>query len=123
MRKKNTVFEKNLGTTQSIEIEEQNAWVYAWKHENKSKRKGIKVLLALWEKNIAKIWLKMTKNLSGALPSRRERGKFEKVDWTSQIWVFKKPDSRVLIDRKTVSIDRNRQRLVNFFLKFWLIEK
>ena len=26
--RKNTVFEKNLETTQSIEIEEQNAWVW-----------------------------------------------------------------------------------------------
>ena len=30
---------------------------------------------------------------------------------------FKKPDSRVSIDRKTVSINQNRQRLVKKFLK------
>ena len=50
----------------------------------------------------------------------REREKsfekfLKKLVWTSQIWVFKKPDSRVSIDRKTVSIDRNRQRLVKKF--------
>ena len=33
-----------------------------------------------WErKTLQKDWPKMTKNLNGALPSRRERGKFEKV--------------------------------------------
>ena len=41
--------------------------------------KGIKVLLALGEENLAKIWRKTTKNLSGALPSQREKKKFEKV--------------------------------------------
>ena len=38
--------------------------------------------------------------------------KFWKSRWTSQIWVFKKPNSRVPIDRKSVSIDQNRKRLV-----------
>ena len=32
----------------------KNAWVYAWKHENKCKRTGIKVLPALGEENLAK---------------------------------------------------------------------
>ena len=81
-------------------------------------KEGYKGLTGLErEKPCKKFGQKRQKNLSGALPSRRERGKFEKVDWTSQIWVFKKPDSRVSIDRKTVSIDQNRQRLIKTFLK------
>ena len=41
---------------------------------------GIKVFPALGEKNLAKNLVENDKKiLSGALPSRRERGKFEKV--------------------------------------------
>ena len=42
--------------------------------------RGIKVLPALWEKNLAKIRSKMTKNLLCSLAkSEREREKVEKV--------------------------------------------
>ena len=41
----------------------KNAWVYAWKHENKSKGKGIKVLPALGEENLAKRLDENDKNL------------------------------------------------------------
>ena len=44
------------------------------KSENKCKRKGIKVLLALGEKTLQKEWWKMTKNRIGTLTeSYRER--------------------------------------------------
>ena len=59
----------------------KNAWVYAWKHENKCKREDIRVLLALGP--CKKFGQKQQKILSGALPSQREREeslkKFEKV--------------------------------------------
>ena len=91
-----------------------NAWVYVWKHENKCKREGIRVLLALGEKNLAKSLGKNNKKSSvePCQVGERERGKFEKV-WNSPIWVLKKLDSRVSIDRKIVSINRYRQRLNN----------
>ena len=86
-QKKKDWFNKNLNF-EKFQKFLKNAWVYAWKHENKSKRKGIKVLLALWEKNIAKIWLKTTKNLHWSIAkSERERKvwkSFEKVFWISQ---------------------------------------
>ena len=48
--------------------------------ENKNKRRGIKVLPALWEKNLAKIRSKTTKNLLCSLAkSEREREKVEKL--------------------------------------------
>ena len=60
----------------------------------------------------------MTKNLSAALPSRREREKveklFEKDVWNSQRTVFKKPEIRCSIDQKTGLINRTRQRLTEF---------
>ena len=59
---------------------------------------------------------KRQKILTGAQPNRRERGKFEKVrksdfEKVQSDFKKKKHDSRVSIDRKTASIDRNRQRL------------
>ena len=78
----------------------------------------------------------MTENCCGALLSRRERGKFEKF-WKrclnkSNMSFFEKLDSRVSIDRKSILIDRNKQRLTKNFkcnfdwsknrldqLKFW----
>ena len=60
----------------------------------------------------------MTKNLSAALPSRREREKVEKLFendvWNSQRTVFKKPEIRCSIDQKTGLINRTRQRLTEF---------
>ena len=66
------------------------------------------------KKPCKKFGRKRQKILSGALPSQRERGKFEKV-WKSKFEIvqsefFKKLDSRVSIDRKIAFIDRNRQR-------------
>ena len=76
-------------------------------------KEGYKGLTGLGrQKPCKKFGRKRQKILSGALPSQRERGKFEKV-WNSPIWVLKKLDSRVSIDRKIVSIDRYRQRLNN----------
>ena len=74
-------------------------------------KEGYKGLTGLGrQKPCKKFGRKRQKILSGALPSQRERGKFEKV-WNSPIWVKKKKkklDSRFLIDRKTASIDRNK---------------
>ena len=62
---------------------------------------------------------KRQKIFNGALPSRREREKFEKTFekdvWIGQRTVFKKPETRCSIDRKTGSINRTRQRLTEFF--------
>ena len=65
-----------------------------------------------------KVWPKTTKDPQWSLAkSERERGKFEKVDEQVKSKFFKKPDSRVSIDRKIASIDQNRQRLVKTILK------
>ena len=81
--------------------------------------RGIKVLPALWEKNLAKIRLKTTKNLLCSLAkSERERKvwkRFWKSVWISQSTVFKKLETRCSIDRKIGSINRTRQRLTEFF--------
>ena len=74
---------------QKINEKERVIWAY-WLRERDS----------LQEK-----WKKTTKNLSGALPSQRERESFEIVRRISQNWYFYKPDSRVSINRKSVSID------------------
>ena len=64
---------------------------------------------------------KTTKNCCGALPSwrERERGKFEKLlkkmFWTSQDLTFKKAHLQFSIDRKSISIDRNKQKLTKDF--------
>ena len=72
-------------------------------------------------KNLAKIWLKTTKNLQWSLAkSERERKvlkSFEKVVWISQNTVLKKLDSWCSIDQKTGSIIRTRERLTKFFKK------
>ena len=89
------------------------------------KKRGYNGHTGLWrEKPCKKIGWKWQKiSVEPCQVEERERGKFEKVVWTSQIWVFKKPDSRVSIDQKIASIDRNRQRLVKKkFEKFRLIE-
>ena len=81
--------------------------------------RGIEVLSALWEKNLAKIRLKTTKNLQWSLAkSGRERKvwkRFWKSVWISQKTVFKKLETRCSIDRKIGSINRTRQRLTEFF--------
>ena len=81
------------------------------KHENKCKRKGKKVLLALEEKNLAKFLEENDKNLIWTLDwSKREREElFEKVWKWLNMWktkVLKKLSIRFLIDRKLGSIDR-----------------
>ena len=66
---------------------------------------------------------KMTKNSLWSLAELEREKKvlksFEKDVWTSQIWVFKKPNSRVSIDKKSVLIDRNRQRLLENFKRIF----
>ena len=73
----------------------------------------------MWEKNLAKIWLKNDKKslVEPCQVGEKERGKFEKVFWISQNTVLKTLDSRCSIDRKTSSINRTRQRLTEFFKK------
>ena len=90
-------------------------------HENmKTKpKRGIEWSYRPWErKTLQKFRKKTTKNLSAALPSRREREKveklFEKDVWNSKRTVFQKPEIRCSIDRKTSSINRTRQRLTEF---------
>ena len=106
-----------------IQQKSQNAWVYVWNHENKSKRKGIKVLPALWEKNLAKIWLKTTKKSSIEPCQVGEREESLKKIWKSVLnqpkhcFKKKKIDSQCSIDRKTGSINRTRQRLTEIFKK------
>ena len=81
---------------------------------------GIKWSYWPWgRKTLQKLRKKMTKNLSAALPSRRERERkswktFKKDAWNNQRTVFKKPETRCSIDRKTGSINRTRQRLIEF---------
>ena len=73
--------------------------------------------------------MKRQKIFSGALPSRREREKFEKdlkkcFESVKTLFKKKKLDSRCSIDRKTGSINRTRQRLTESFKRnFDLIEK
>ena len=90
-------------------------------HENKKikPKKGIEWSYQPWgRKTLQKLKKKTTKNLSAALPSRREREKveklFEKDVWNSQRTVFKKPEIQCSIDRKTGSINRTRKRLTKF---------
>ena len=75
----------------------------------------------MWEKNLAKIRSKTTKNLLCNLAKserkRKVRKRVWKSVWISQSIVFKKLETRCLIDRKTGSINRTRQRLTEFFLK------
>ena len=65
---------------------------------------------------------KRQKIFSGALPSRREREKFEKdlkkcFESVKTLFKKKKLDSRCSIDRKTGSINQTRQRLTEIFQK------
>ena len=79
------------------------------------------VLLALREENLAKIEEENDKKFECSLAkSERERERekveklFEKDVWNSQRTVFKKPEIRCSIDWKTGSINRTRQRLIEF---------
>ena len=81
------------------------------------KKKGYNGHSGLWrEKPSKKLGGKRQKILCGALPSRRERGKFEKLLkrmlWTSQDLTFKKAHLRF-------SIDRNKQKLTNNFKRIF----
>ena len=92
-------------------------------HENeiKCKRKGKRDLPAFKDKNLAKILEENDKKLMVEPLAKSEREKveklFEKVTLKSPICLFKKAVSRVLIDQKIASIDRNRQRLYKNNLK------
>ena len=93
----------------------------ALKHENKCKRNG-KMDLSAWRKeNLAKRSVENDKNLRKSLCRVEERKKslknFWKVSLNKSNLVFKKLDSRFSIDQKSVSIDRNKQRLTK---KFWI---
>ena len=91
-------------------------------HENMNikPKRGIKWSYQPWgRKTLQKLRKKTTKNLSAALPSRRERERkswktFENDVWNSQRTIFKKLETRCLIDRKTGSINRTTQRLTEF---------
>ena len=73
----------------------------------------------MWEKNLAKIWVKNDKKSSvePCQVGEREKSmkKFWKSVWISQNTVFKKLETRCSIDRKIGSINRTRQRLTEFF--------
>ena len=76
------------------------------------------ILLALREENLAKIEEENDKKFV-VLPSQvRERRKvwkeLLKKLWISQRTLFKKAETRSSIDRKTGSINRTRQRLIEF---------
>ena len=76
------------------------------------------VLPAFREENLAKILEENDKKIV-VLPCQfGERRKVEKLlkkmFWNSQRTVFKKPEIRSLIDRKTGSINQTRQRLTEF---------
>ena len=78
------------------------------------------VLLALREKNLAKIQVENDKKtLCCPAKSEREREKFEKtfekVFESVKELFLKKPETRYSIDRKTGLINRTRQRLTEFF--------
>ena len=71
------------------------------------------VIPALREENLAKIEVENDKKLCAALPSRREREKFEKTFkkdvWISQRTVFKKLKHDVrLIEKQVRSIEPGR---------------
>ena len=86
------------------------AWQKCMKLENKWKRKGNMVLLALGEKNLAKRSEENNKKLVGCLDrSNRVRKSFEKFEKCLNMWkrkVFKKLSIRLSIDRKISLIDR-----------------
>ena len=58
-----------------------NAWKYAWKHENKNKRRDKMVLLALREENLAKILEENDEKIVVNPCQVGERRKVEKPFW------------------------------------------
>ena len=76
------------------------------------------VLPALREENLAKILEENDKKfvvLPCQVGERRKLKNFlKRMFWNSQRTVFKKPEIRSSIDRKTGSINRTRQRLIEF---------
>ena len=110
------------------------------KLEKQCKRKGNIGILAYGERNLARNLEENDKrSLWSLAKSEREKKVLKKLVWTSQIWFFLKPDSRVSIDRnrrrllkifKTISIDRktnwinrNKQRLTKFWGKTQFLKK
>ena len=94
-----------------------NAWKYAWKHENKTKRRDRMILLALREENLAKIEENDKKFVVQPCQVEERRKVWKellKKLWISQRTLFKKAETRCSIDRKTGSINRTRQRLIEF---------
>ena len=97
-------------------------------------------ILAYGERNLARKLEENDKKIVVKPCRVGEREKvLKKLVWTSQIWFFLKPDSRVSIDRnrrrllkifKTISIDRktnwinrNKQRLTKFWGKTQFLKK
>ena len=76
------------------------------------------VIPALKEENLAKIEEENDKKFECSLAkSERERKSwktFENDVWNSQRTIFKKPETRCWIDRKTGSINWTRKRLIEF---------
>ena len=75
------------------------------KCENKNKKKGKRVLPVFGERNLAKRMIKNDKNLRWSQVQIGERERERKLLKKSRS-VFKKPNSRYSIDRKTVWINR-----------------
>ena len=112
--KKEAWFNKNP-KFEKVRKSQQNAWGYAWKHENKCKRKGIKVLPALGEENLAKEWTKTTKIWGWALTESYGERKvielFEKVFDSTENQFLKNFSYDFRFIEVLGSIDRNKQRL------------
>ena len=95
----------------------------AWNQEINLKKNGKRDLPASKDKNLAKILKENDKNwmVEPRANAEREKSKelFDKCLWKRLILLFKKPDSRVSISRKSASTGRNRQRLpLSNFKKF-----
>ena len=86
-------------------------------HENvkiNAKRRVIYTYRLRERKTLQEIWRKTTKNLCGALSSRRERKKFWKVlkkfVWTSQIWFFK----NLIHEFRLIETHRGSQKILMY---------
>ena len=99
-----------------------NAWIYAWKHENKCKSKGKMDLLAWREENLAKRQINNDKKrrrfaLTESYGERKVRKLFEKVFDPFEKLVLKNVRLDFWLIETLGSIDQNRQRLSQ---KFWI---
>ena len=98
-----------------------HAWIYAWKHEIKCKRKGKMDLLAWREENLAKRQIENNKKMKICLDRVVWREKREKTFWKSvwPIWktVFKNVPHDFQLIKTLGLINQNRQRLTQ---KFWI---